>query len=327
MTAAAAGVTWLDATVTGMGRGAGNTQTESLLAVLDKQGSSYNPSPVYDLVIRHFESMQKKYGWGSNLLYFLGAQNDVHPTYIQNLLSNKHYGTDEIVGAINYLSQLDGTTSYNGAVLESALSFNSSNNSISGTRALSNLFSGREVLVIANGDSTRRYKNAIELYIKEKNPIVISVNLSKVIDENLIDYVVISRNAKFLSEFEHYKTIAKPVILPKHRFSEQELSTLNHLQLLDVGFDVSAASFVVTDDMVQAPYDLTSAYLLGLLVIANPQSVSFVGFDGYDRGDSRQQEMLDLFNQYYAHSLHPALHALTPTSYPIAQGSIYAVHS
>ncbi|MGE6121170.1 aldolase catalytic domain-containing protein [Aeromonas media] len=327
MAAAAAGVTWLDVTVTGMGRGAGNTQTESLLAVLDKQGSRYNPSPIYDLVIRHFESMQKEYGWGSNLLYFLGAQNDIHPTYIQNLLSNKHYGTDEIIGAINYLSKLDGTASYNGAVFDSALSFNSNSNTISGTNVLSNLFREREVLVIANGNNTKRYKQAIELYIREKKPIVVSINLSKTIDESLIDYVVISHNVKFLSEFEHYKKISKPVILPKHRFSEQELSTLNHLKLHDVGFDVNATTFTVTEQVVKAPYDLTSAYLLGLLMIANPNSVSLVGFDGYDRGDSRQQEMLDLFSQYDMHSHRPALYALTPTSYPISQGSIYAIHS
>ena len=93
LTAIEAGVTWLDATVTGMGRGAGNTQTECLLACLDTGESKYKPKLIYELVIRHFEVMQKEYGWGSNLLYFLGAQSNVHPTYIQNLLSNTHYGT------------------------------------------------------------------------------------------------------------------------------------------------------------------------------------------------------------------------------------------
>lgn len=151
LTAKQLGVTWLDTTITGMGRGAGNTQTESLLAVLDKEGSAYNSKPIYELVIRHFEPMQKKYGWGSNLLYFLGAQNDVHPTYIQNLLSNTHYGTDEIVGAIDYLSKLESTTSYNGAVLNTALSFNESNSGVSGTDAIKSLFDNKDVLVIANG--------------------------------------------------------------------------------------------------------------------------------------------------------------------------------
>ncbi|MDG2653745.1 pyruvate carboxyltransferase, partial [Vibrio parahaemolyticus] len=120
MTARSNGVTWLDVTVTGMGRGAGNAQTENLLAELDGL-DKYLPTAIYELVIRHFEPMQRRYGWGSSLLYYLGAKNDIHPTYIQNMLSNPNYGTEEIVGAIEHLKKLEGTTSYNGDVLEEAL--------------------------------------------------------------------------------------------------------------------------------------------------------------------------------------------------------------
>ncbi|MGL6614637.1 aldolase catalytic domain-containing protein [Aeromonas caviae] len=59
LTAINAGAAWVDTTVTGMGRGAGNTQTESLLACIDKNNSKYNPKPIYELVIRYFERMQK----------------------------------------------------------------------------------------------------------------------------------------------------------------------------------------------------------------------------------------------------------------------------
>ncbi|ENQ1533286.1 pyruvate carboxyltransferase, partial [Vibrio parahaemolyticus] len=64
MTARSNGVTWLDVTVTGMGRGAGNAQTENLLAELDGL-DKYLPTAIYELVIRHFEPMQRRYGWGS----------------------------------------------------------------------------------------------------------------------------------------------------------------------------------------------------------------------------------------------------------------------
>lgn len=327
LSASAAGVTWLDTTITGMGRGAGNTQTENLLAVLDKSDSKYNSNPIYDLVIRHFEKMQKEYGWGSSLLYFLGAQNDVHPTYIQNLLSNKHYGTDEVVGAISYLSRLDGTTSYNGSVLENALTFNMSPKEIGGSTELHLKFDGKEVLVIANGGTCERYKEAIELYIKEKKPIVISVNLNKYISESLIDYFVISHNVKFLSEFKQYKTIKKPVVLPKSRFNDHEMETINHLTIYDVGFENNSSKLEVSNSSVHAPYDLTSAYLLGVLAIAKARKINLVGFDGYEKGDVRQQEMLDILNQYKGLHSYSELVSLTPTSYPITQGSIYAIHS
>lgn len=327
LTAASNGVTWLDTTITGMGRGAGNTQTENLLAVWDKKQSPYNSKPIYDLVIRHFEAMQKQYGWGSNLLYFLGAQNDVHPTYIQNLLSNTHYGTEEIVGAIDYLSQLEGTTSYNGSVLNSALSFNSSTKGVSGSEDLFGLFENREVLVITNGQSTTRYKNAIEQYIKQRNPIVISININKSISSDLIDYVVVSHNVKFLSEFDLYKNIHSPVILPKHRFSDDELNELSNLTIIDVGFDSNSDKFTVCSKKVSSPYDLTSAYLFGLLKISQAKSVNLVGFDGYEKGDIRQQEMVEILTQYNKLTEDSNIIALTPTTYPLLQGSIYAIHS
>lgn len=326
ITAKNAGVEWLDATITGMGRGAGNTQTERLLAVLDDD-SSYNPQPVYDLVVRHFEGMQKQYGWGTNLLYFLGAQNDVHPTYIQNLLSNSHFGTEEIVGAIGYLSQLDGTTSYNGSVLETAVSFNSTSNEVTGTDSLVEKFAGKEVLVIANGKTSKQYKDAIELYIKEKQPVVLSVNLVEEIDNSLVDYFVLSHNAKFLSDFEHYKQLSRPVILPKHRFSEQEMASLNHLEIFDVGFDSNADVLSVESTKVNSAYDLTSAYVLGLLALSKPEKVGLVGFDGYEKGDNRQQEMVDIIQQYNNVEGAISLTSLTPTTYPVQQGSIYAIHS
>lgn len=321
-----AGVSWLDSTITGMGRGAGNTQTESLLAVLASGEYDYIPEPIYDLVIRHFEPLQKDYGWGSNLLYFLGAQNDVHPTYIQNLLSNKHYGTDEVVGAIRYLSSLEGTTSYNGSIFDSALKFNNSVNEISGSKCLLNRFVGKEILIIANGDSTKYYKEAIELYIRVRKPIVLSLNLSKFIDSNLIDYFIISHNVKFLSDFKQYKNFKSSVILPKHRFSKDEIAELKHLDILDIGFDCSGQYLSYSETTVSSPYDLTSAFALGVASISSPSLISLVGFDGYEKGDDRQQEMLDIFNQYKKNQKIET-RSLTPTSYNLKEGSIYALHS
>ena len=162
------GTEWIDTTITGMGRGAGNTPTENFLSVV--KGGKYIPEAIYELVIRNFEPMQKKYGWGSNLLYFLGAQNSVHPTYIQNLLSNDHFGTDEVVGAIKYLSILENSSSYNESTLDKALSFTSENLPIGGENRLVGAFSGRSILVITNAPSTERYAEDIKAFIRCKKP-------------------------------------------------------------------------------------------------------------------------------------------------------------
>ena len=319
-----AGVNWLDATITGMGRGAGNTQTETLLAILDAQDSKYNSKPVYELVIRHFETMKKDYGWGSNLLYFLAAQNDVHPTYIQNLLSNTHYGTEEIIGAIDYLSKLEGTTSYNGAVLNSALSFNSGGNDVSGTLAANSLLNDKNVLIITNGPSTQKYSNAIELYIRTHNPIVISINITEAISPALIDYYVISHNSKFLADASRYVELNKPIILPKHRFSAHELELISNCDILDYGLEVQTGLLSSNKTHAIIPFDITTAYVLAILLESEPRTIKSVGFDGYERNDPRQQEMISILDIYNKVKSSQAVTSLTPTTYPMNKGSIYA---
>lgn len=317
------GVSWLDVTVTGMGRGAGNAQTESLLAVIDKKSDKYDPSAVYELVIRHFEQMQKDYGWGSSLLYFLGAQNDVHPTYIQNLISNKHYGTEEIVGAINYLSQLEGTTSYNGDVMESAISFDTSNKKVSGKDYLSCKFKHKEVLIVGNGPSIGRYLPAIESYIKERQPVVIAINAEQILSPQFVNYYCISHNSKFLSEQNVYKKLQRPIILPAHRFTDEELNNVSN-EFFDYGLNVEPDLFVINDTYCTVPYDLTAAYALAIALNGKAKKISLVGVDGYERGDIRQSEMIDLLASYKSIAPETSITALTPTSYPVTQGSIYA---
>ena len=325
LTAKESGVTWIDSTITGMGRGAGNTQTECLLAVLAESETSYSPEPVYELVVRYFEEMQKKYGWGSSLLYFLGAQNDVHPTYIQNLLSNTHYGTNEIIGAINYLSKLEGTTSYNGTVLKSAIDFyDNSYSDVSGSSDVKQLFDHKDVLILANSPCTKKYSHAIETYIKAKKPLVISINIQKYISEKLINYYVISHNSKFLSESFLYKDLKRPIILPKCRFANDEILELQKAEIIDYGFKVDKEKFEIHGTYMISPYDTTASYILGALLESSVNSISVVGFDGYPHGDIRQQEMIDILKHYNSHPNSVNVISLTPTSYPISSSSVYA---
>jgi 4-hydroxy 2-oxovalerate aldolase len=317
------GVTWLDSTVTGMGRGAGNTQTERLISVIDAQGK-YNTKPIYELVIRYFEPMQRKFGWGVNLLYFLGAKNNVHPTYIQNLLSNTHYGTDEIIGAIDFLSELEGTESYNGAIFETALTFSNNERDISGSGDVQGLFDYKDILIVANSPSTEKYASAIEMYIEKTNPVVISINITTHISPKLISYYVISHNSKFLSEANKYKELDKPIIVPKHRFSDSELLELAHVNLVDHGLKVMKGYFTSSGTYTTIPYDVTSAYILGVLLESKVNKILVAGFDGYSHDDVRQQEMVDILNLYKCHQKSLEIISLTPTTHPIRKSSVYA---
>lgn len=317
------GVEWLDSTITGMGRGAGNTQTEYLLGSLNDivKTIKYKTDEVYGLVIKHFEKMQSECGWGSNLSYFLAAKNGIHPTYIQTMLSNTHYQSEEVVAAIQYLIELQGTEKYSSDVLDKALSINSSDVAVSGTNQLVDKFIGKEVLIIGGGPSVFRYSHAIELYIKAKKPIVISVNVIDAIDEALIDFYCVSHNTKYLSQYEKYKKLASPLIAPVHRFRAEELDGLN--QVIDYGIELGE-SYTVSSTYCSLPKEMTIGYAIAVATVGGAENISLVGVDGYPSDDSRQQDMIDLLADITGES-NIKIKAMTPTSYPVDKGSIYAL--
>ncbi|MER9600041.1 hypothetical protein [Mesorhizobium sp. M0244] len=82
--AAMAGATWIDCTMAGMGRGAGNTASEQLLPLLARLETSKERA-LLEHVSRHFEPLRKRYGWGSSAAYQFAGSNFIHPSYVQKL--------------------------------------------------------------------------------------------------------------------------------------------------------------------------------------------------------------------------------------------------
>ena len=72
------GASMLDATVSGMGRGAGNCYMETLLAFL--RDSRYNLVPIMDFVQKHIKAeMEKGNIWGYDIPYLLTGVMNSHP--------------------------------------------------------------------------------------------------------------------------------------------------------------------------------------------------------------------------------------------------------
>ncbi len=79
ITALRCGVSWLDCTVSGMGRGAGNCYSESLLAFL--KNPKYDLVPVMDFAAKHMLALKDEgYKWGYDISYLLTAILNSHPS-------------------------------------------------------------------------------------------------------------------------------------------------------------------------------------------------------------------------------------------------------
>lgn len=114
------GVDWIDGTILGMGRGAGNTETEYLLGELNKRGfGEFKLEGVYELALTKFFSLKKHYDWGPSLPYYLAAEYDIHPIYIQKMLTS-NCPMDTVLKSIFYLKNKE-TNFFNKNLFEESI--------------------------------------------------------------------------------------------------------------------------------------------------------------------------------------------------------------
>lgn len=100
----------IDASMFGMGRGAGNLKLEQILEHLNhKYHKNYNLMPIYRMWDAYLRKIHEEFPWGYELPYFIAASKECNPNYASYYMK-KGYSTgeiykimEEIKGADKYL--------------------------------------------------------------------------------------------------------------------------------------------------------------------------------------------------------------------------------
>lgn len=87
----------LDASIMGMGKGAGNLCTELIEANLMNEGKEYNSTVIYEAISEYFAEQQKKTPWGYSLDYYLSSLYSCTPSYIKIFTTDERVTTDILV--------------------------------------------------------------------------------------------------------------------------------------------------------------------------------------------------------------------------------------
>lgn len=101
LTAIEEGCEMVDATVTGMGRGAGNLRTELLLTVLNAQGKLDFDFNALSKVVDPFAELQEHYGWGPSLPYIVSGANSIPQKKVMEWVSKRYYSFNSIIRALD----------------------------------------------------------------------------------------------------------------------------------------------------------------------------------------------------------------------------------
>ena len=317
------GVTWVDSTVTGMGRGPGNARTEELaIEIAERRDKQISMVPLMALLRQHFKPMQEHYGWGTNPYYYLAGKYGIHPTYIQEMLADSRYDEEDILAVIEHL-RVEGGKKYSVDTLDAARHFYRAE--AQGRWAPKQVFEGRDVLLLGTGPGVEHHSKALEHYIRRAQPIVIALNTQSALDANLINYRVACHPVRLLADCAEHARLPQPLITPFSMLPEDVRSALGDKEILDFGLNIEAGKFVFGSVHCTLPTSLVVAYALAAVTSGDANKVLLAGFDGYGADDPRSQEMQQLFEQYQATEQAIDLVAITPTRYGIHTESVYAL--
>ncbi|WP_271912220.1 aldolase catalytic domain-containing protein [Vreelandella alkaliphila] len=317
------GVTWVDATVTGMGRGPGNARTEELaIELAERRDKQVSMVPLMALLRKHFKPMQEHYGWGTNPYYYLAGKYGIHPTYIQEMLSDSRYDEEDVLAVIEHL-RVEGGKKFSLNTLDAARHFY--RGEAKGNWSPKQAFEGRDVLLLGTGPGVARHRKALERYIKQEKPLVVALNTQSAIDAELIDLRVACHPVRLLADCEAHTKLPQPLITPLSMLPADVRASLADKEVLDYGLKVEPNTFMFGETFCAAPTSLVVAYALAVVSSGNANKVAMAGFDGYGADDPRSQEMHQLFEQYLATEQAVNLVAVTPTRYGLHAESVYAL--
>jgi 4-hydroxy 2-oxovalerate aldolase len=308
-------VSYIDATILGMGRGAGNTKMETLLVeVLENKLGAYNPDALFPIVLKDFSELKKKYDWGSSIYYYLSAVHSIHPTYVQELLGDGRYDNDQILNAINFLKTKPSVSFTLEGMLEAIKQSSGDEN---GTWSVKNWANGRDIMVIGSGPSSREYINEISKYIKENNPLVLCLNINRDIPEELITAYVACHHTRISIELDSYLSLKKPIIMPLSRIPNEINSLINSVVVHDYGLKIQSNSFQsgYTGCILDKPNVLM--YSLALSVQSSANRIFLTGLDGYNADNPKQREMIDSLSKFLEQHHNLKIYSVTPTTYPL----------
>jgi len=253
----------VDSSIFGMGRGAGNLNSEIIAHYLNNQYSkSYKLEPLLDVIDNFLEKIHKETYWGFSVAHFLSGKSEIHPNYATYLLNKKTSSISTINLVLNSISD-NKKNSFDKEYIEKLYIQHintlckTQNNKLDFLHNLE-----RPILIVASGNSVNNEIESINEFIQHYNPLIIMVNH---INPNIkYDFVFFSNQKRF-SEFYD---------------SGMENSLLLTSNIIFANKNIVDFSSLYNFQDIKS--DNASILLLNLLIMNDIRKVNVVGLDGYN---------------------------------------------
>lgn len=253
----------IDSSVYGMGRGAGNLNTELFMEYLnDKYKKKYELKYILKIMDLNLDKIYQKEKWGYNLGHFLSAKIGCHPNYASYLLEKRTLGIESIKTILGKIS-VESKGIYNKSIIEELYeNFQHENNKY---RVISfeKIPIKEKVLLIAPGKSVLQELNKIKKFSKTEDVTTICLNHKNLYIKST--YLFFG-NEKRYQEFNN-----------NFKKNDQIIATSNikNIEFIDYIIDYNKLS-------KNKEKNFSSVLLLNFISnLENVKTIYLAGFDGY----------------------------------------------
>ncbi len=255
----------LDSSIMGMGKGAGNLNTEILLEHLNLYyGKNYNISPLLEVIDKVINQLHSEFYWGYAVEYYLSSANHCTPSYASHFY-NKHMLPIDQVGEILSMISEEKKISFDKEYAEELyLKYNESK-SVDDTKAVEELkkeFNDKKILLVAPGKSIIENEEKIKDLMKDDNVITISLNVTMDLD---FDYILTTRKDIYEDVVKKEKNVIATSSVSK--------GGRGNVKILNYQNWINKEENIV--------YDSSAVIILNLLRKCNIKKILFAGFDGF----------------------------------------------
>jgi len=272
------GIDIIDATITGMGRGAGNLKTELLLTYLSSKHDLDVDFNALTNTVVEFETLQKNYQWGTNLPYMVSGANSLPQKDVMEWVTQRFYSIGSIVRALHNLKE------------------NQPDNIKLPIFNLNKKEKFKTTIIIGGGTSVVEHTEAILQFVeKNKNDICIihasAKNAKPFLVCNVPQYFCLVGNESQRLEriFDDSISIEMKCILPAY---PRKMGTYIPSNMKDASFELEKVEF--TDKFSDSHFAIALQTSISLSV----EKIYVVGYDGYTEQIGEKEKNLIAENNY-----------------------------
>lgn len=255
----------VDVSIFGMGRGAGNLNTELFVEYLnDYYDGRYQIKPLLRIMDQTLNSIYSEKYWGYSLAHYISAVYNCHPNYATYLSRKNSLLSDDIESVISKIDDMH-KEHYDEAYIERMYLAYLSQQREKNTQVenLFGIFEGEKVLMIGPGRSAVEQREKISWLIRKERPVTVSINCVCEWLGKDMDYLFVSNKRRF----------------------EKIPGELYRKLILTTNIDCNDAAYMVSyDTLLNAQEDVkdnSGMMFLKLMCLLRASKVYVAGIDGF----------------------------------------------